>query len=259
MFEKLLSSFSIGSAKVDTRLEKTSYVPGEQMRGQVLVFGGEQPEKIIDIYIRFITEYVKYPNSQRYHLNSCLSCYKITPTFFIQPKEIKEFPFIVAIPLTAPLTMFTQRVYINITLDIESFAYTKNSDSIEIRPLILMEKVLYGMEYLGFYLVSAYCEYDTELARNCEFIQKIRFNPGKDYLKTKIDKIDIIFLFSPPNQINVVLNVDKNLGAFFQELFKEDKTRLYFQISTADAQKPVEYFAGLITNAINTVINARQK
>jgi len=260
MFEKLLSSFSIGTAKVDTRLEKTSYMPGDQIRGQTFVFGGEAPQKINDIFVRIETTYRYRTSKQTHTMDAVLSIHKVTSAFLVQPRETKVFPFTIISPLHTPLTMFQHKVFLRTRLNIDKAIDSKDVDLIEIRPLALMEKVFYGIEYLGFYIVSSECDYDTELARGCEFIQRIGFAPSNNcrYLG-RIDKVYIIFLFNPPYHLDIVLDIDERVDSFFRELTGSDRTKIGFQVSGADSQKPVEYFAGLITNAINTVVNANQK
>ena len=261
MFGKLLSAFSIGSARIDTRLEKTSYMPGEQMRGQTFVFGGERTEKIEDISINISTRIFKRVNNEKRYWYSIFANYQITSTFSIQPKETKVFPFFITLPLNTPLTMFDQQVYVNTRLNVVMGGDPKDTDAIEIRPLPIMEAILYGMQYLGFYLVANICEYSPHFKHSGEFVQKIRFNPISGIYKNKLEKIDVIFLPNPPYYLDVVLEVDKDINGFLQDMlfFRSDSLSTSFQISGADLQKPVEYFAGLIANAINTVINANPK
>lgn len=255
MFEKLLSVIAVGSARIDTRLEKASYVPGDQIRGQTLVFGGEIPQHINDTFVHIETTYYQRKGSKVYIVDTTLSTHKITSAFLIQPKETQVFPFTITLPLHTPLTMFKHSVFLRTRLNIDKGMDARDKDFIEVRPLVMMEKIFYGIEYLGFCITSAQCDYDTELARGCEFIQRIGFAPSNNcrYLG-RIDKVYIIFLFNPPHYLDVILDIDERVDSFFRELTGSDRTKTLFQISGADLQKPVEYFAGLITNAINTVV-----
>ncbi len=46
MFQKFLASVGIGSAKVDTVLEKDEYIVGEEIVGKVHITGGQLASKL---------------------------------------------------------------------------------------------------------------------------------------------------------------------------------------------------------------------
>jgi sporulation-control protein spo0M len=67
MFKKWLSSIGlIGGAKVDTRLVSESFVPGEQVSGEVLITGGEDAQEFDKIYLAVVT-YYKHDDSVHEH------------------------------------------------------------------------------------------------------------------------------------------------------------------------------------------------
>lgn len=57
LFKKMLASLGIGSAQVDARLEQDSLVPGEVVRGEVHITGGDVAQEIDEIYMYVITHY----------------------------------------------------------------------------------------------------------------------------------------------------------------------------------------------------------
>jgi sporulation-control protein len=54
LFNKVFASIGIGSATVDTKLEKDVFVPGEEIRGIVQIKGGRLEQLIDDIYLNGI-------------------------------------------------------------------------------------------------------------------------------------------------------------------------------------------------------------
>jgi len=66
MFDKMLSSFGIGSAKVDTKLHKNSYIAGEELTCVVEITGGKVEQKIDEIYLSVKTKYIKERDDKKY-------------------------------------------------------------------------------------------------------------------------------------------------------------------------------------------------
>ena len=58
-FNKMLASIGIGSATVDTKLEKSRYTAGEIIRGNVEVTGGNTDQDVDRIYLTLYTTLVK--------------------------------------------------------------------------------------------------------------------------------------------------------------------------------------------------------
>ena len=50
-FDKVFASVGIGSAAVDTKLEKDTYTPGETVKGAVEIRGGKVDQQVDDIYL----------------------------------------------------------------------------------------------------------------------------------------------------------------------------------------------------------------
>lgn len=57
VFNKALASIGIGSAKVDTKLEKSQYMLGETVTGIIEIQGGAVQQQIAEIYLTLHTNY----------------------------------------------------------------------------------------------------------------------------------------------------------------------------------------------------------
>lgn len=65
-FNNVLASIGVGSATVDTRLEKTTYRAGEIMRGEIIVRGGQVEQQVDTIYLSINTTYIREANDNKY-------------------------------------------------------------------------------------------------------------------------------------------------------------------------------------------------
>ena len=65
MFKKLLASVGIGSAKVDTQLVSDQLLPGEEVRGKVVIQGGGAEQQIEKINLFVMTEAVREKDDRK--------------------------------------------------------------------------------------------------------------------------------------------------------------------------------------------------
>lgn len=256
MFKKLLASFGVGSAKVDTHLERASFFPGEEVRGVTHVVGGDLAQQIDDIYINLVTRYLKEVNDSTHRVNHTLTTTKIASAFSIQPKETRSFPFSLWLPYDTPLTMSHHSpVYLQTGLDIKNAIDPTDKDYIEVKPLPLMQAIFNGMQFLGFYFKHAECEYSRKLARNYPFVQEFEFkaNYGSTY-HGRVDEVEIIFWVNTPDQMDVILEIDRRargLKGLFTEAFDMDERKVHIQTTSQDINHPPQYWAQSLSNAIN--------
>lgn len=255
MFKNLLASFGVGSAKVDTHLERVSFFPGEEVRGITYVVGGDVTQSVEDIYINLMTHYLRRINNSTHRLTYTLNTTKIAPSFSLQPKETRSFPFSLWIPYDTPLTTFSQAVYLQTGLDIKNATDPTDKDAIEVRTLPLMQSIFNGMQMLGFYFKKAECLYAPHLARNHHFVQAFEFklNYGSPY-QSRVDKVEVIFNVNTPEHIDVILEIDrheKGLKGFFAEALNMDERKIYIQATAADLRQPADYWARALSDAIN--------
>jgi sporulation-control protein len=94
VLKKLLASVNIGSAYVDTILDKSTVRQGEMLKGEVHIKGGFAPQEINKIYLYLVTE-VKYVDEwdQVQYKRDVWQEFEIENVGLIQPKEMKVSPF----------------------------------------------------------------------------------------------------------------------------------------------------------------------
>src|SRR4028118_1494004 len=102
MFKKWLSSIGlIGGAKVDTRLTSESFVPGEQVSGEVHITGGEDTQEFGRIYLEVVT-YYKHDDSVHEH---AVAHHDAEGHLSVGPGGERAIPFSFALPHETPLSL----------------------------------------------------------------------------------------------------------------------------------------------------------
>lgn len=114
MFEKILSSIGIGSAKVNTVLLEKKIERGKEIRGEVHIFGGKTEQKISKIYIHIDSEFHKDDDdtTEFREVTEPILEIQITDMIDIKPLEEKVIPFSFFLPYYVPVTFGNQKITI---------------------------------------------------------------------------------------------------------------------------------------------------
>lgn len=187
MFGKVLSSLGVGAAKVDTRLEKSTYRQGELIRGEVFIQGGQFPQQIDEIYLYMVVDY-HYEGKENEHV---ISEFRLTDSFQIGERETRVIPFEIEMPFDAPISTGGSPIYLKTGLDIKMALDPKDKDGIEVLPHPLVDHILHTIEEVGFRLASVEYAFDKFYSRH-PFVQEYHLLPVGEY-KQYYDKISVIF------------------------------------------------------------------
>lgn len=251
MFKKLLASVGIGAAKVDARLEQESLVPGDLVKGEVHITGGDVAQEIDEIYMYVVTHYEREVNDNKVKEECTLVKYRLTERVQLQPKEEKVLPFAFQLPYETPLTMGRQPVYLRTGLDIKNAIDPGDSDFIEVRPHPLMAKVLEAVQSLGFQLYKVDCEYNRYLGRTYPFVQEFEFRPTGAY-RSRLEELEVVF-YLREGELEVLLELDKRARGFLgilEEAFDLDERYVRFRLYDADLKRPTSVMADVIEKLI---------
>ncbi|KQO18492.1 sporulation protein [Paenibacillus sp. Leaf72] len=226
MFNRLLASIGIGSAKIDTLLEKSRYAPGEEVRGVVQIRGGSVEQRIEKIELSVMTEYIRESNDQKHRHNCVIGKYPVSQPFELKAGENREVPFSFQLPFQTPLTLGKTPIWVKTELDIRGAIDPGDNDRIEVVPNAAMGMVLGAVEQLGFRLREADCEYASRLGRSLPFVQELEFVPAGGPFRGKLDELEVIF-YPDAHQVELLLQIDRKargLGGFFAEAMNTDET-----------------------------------
>lgn len=237
-FNKVFASVGIGSAKVDTRLEKDKVKPGEEVRGIVQVRGGSIEQQIDDIYLSLHTTYIKESDDKKYTATAQIDRFRLTQAFLIKANETKEIPFTFRLPLEMPLSMGRTKVWVSTGLDIKNAVDPSDKDYLTVLPNPLMEGIFNAVSDLGFRLREAECEEaPRHLRRHLPFVQEFEFVPVSGPFRGRLDELELVFYPNNDNEIEVLMQVDRRargLGGFLSEAMGMDETYVRMNIHASD-------------------------
>jgi len=232
VFNKLLASAGIGSAKVDTLLDRTTLRVGETLEGEVHIQGGSAEQQIDGIYLHLMTRYSQKHNDDKItYINFSLAQLEVSRPFTLRPGQQLDVPVSLTVPLTTPVTMGRIPVWLKTGLDIDYAIDPKDTDQLEILPHPHMDKVLQAITHMGFRPKATTCEYNSRLSRGVPFVQELEFHPSATYA-IGIRELELIF-FLKPEGLEVLVEVDRRgrgLGGLMQRALDMDERwqRLHF-------------------------------
>src|SRR5918994_6006449 len=116
-FGRLLSSIGVGAARVDTRLERDEFVPGEQVRGVVEVRGNGSEQDVNGIHLEVQTHYKRESGDNTVTETATIERFSVSGQRTIGTNSREEIPFSFRLPYDTPLTLGRASVWIRTSLD----------------------------------------------------------------------------------------------------------------------------------------------
>lgn len=254
-FNKILASVGIGAAQIDTRLEKSSYYPGEEVSGIVYIRGGNVEQKVDRIYLKIMTEYIRERDDSKFTESCVLAKVSITDSLLVKAGDELEIPFSFPLPLETPLTLSRQRVWVHTGLDIENAIDPKDYDYIEVTPGPEAAVIFDAASELGFQFKTASCEYHSRLGRGVPFVQEIEFYPGREYA-SRMRELELI-LYPQRDGISVLVEVDRKgsgVAGWLERSLDMDERHSWLTLSSADLQEGPSRVADLLDQVIQRSI-----
>ncbi|MEQ6390998.1 sporulation protein [Bacillaceae bacterium S4-13-58] len=252
MFKKLLASAGIGSAKVDTILDKDQFTPGGNVTGIVKVQGGKTDQHIDRINLFLMAEAVHERDDKKFYEKVKLQEYTLTDSFIINGGESKEFNFAFVLPINTPPTIGWTKIWIQTGLDISQSVDPKDQDYLKVKPHPYVETILGALtKELGFYLGKVEMEY----SKRHGYVQEFEFTPTSEY-RSDLDELEAIF-FVRDNQVNLVLQVDrraKGLDGLFAEALETDESHVRVSFSNNEIANGSRYIADELRGIIKGII-----
>ncbi|MCS1352777.1 sporulation protein [Mechercharimyces sp. CAU 1602] len=185
MLQKALASFGVGTAKVDTRLEKKRYCPGEVIDGEVFIRGGQVAQRIDDIYLYLVTHVEKEEEVVPYVMKKYCLC----EVFTIEPGEYKIVPFKIRLPYETPMSTGRFPVYFKTGLDIKLAVDPSDIDRVEVELHPAADQMIKEIEEAGFILKKVFCQKEKGPQ---EFVQVFHFRPAGRY-HGYVDELGVVF------------------------------------------------------------------
>ncbi len=238
LFNKVFASIGIGSATVDTKLEKDVFVPGEEIRGIVQIKGGKIEQHIDDIYLKIHTNYLKESDDKKHIVKGDIERFRLIQAVTIGANETKEIPFVIRVPFDTPISIGRTKVWVETGLDIKNAVDPSDKDYINVVPNQLMKGVLDTVAELGFRLREADCEeLPYRKRRRLPFAQEFEFVAVSGSFRGKLDELEVIFFPQSDEQMDLALQIDRKargLGGFLAEALEMDETNITLSIHSKD-------------------------
>lgn len=237
-FNKVFASVGIGAAKVDTKLERDRFAPGEEVKGVVEIIGGSTEQQIDEIYLTLHTTYVKEADDKKYNATAQIDRFRLTQSFLIKENERKEIPFSFRLPLEMPISMGRTKIWVSTGLDIKNAVDPTDKDYLTVVPNRLMAGIFDAVSDLGFRLREAECEHaPRHLRRHLPFIQEFEFIPVSGPYRGRLDELELIFYPQSEDEIEVLMQVDRRargLGGFLSEAMGMDESFVRLTLHSSD-------------------------
>ena len=238
IFNKVLASVGIGNAKVDTKLNDSTFIAGEVISGVAEVVGGSTSQQVDSIYLKVYTTYERESNDQKYTDSVAIYAHKLNEPFTIEKAEKKSFPFSFNLPLITPVTMGKTRVWLQTGLDIKNAVDPGDKDMIEVRPNEFIQVALTAAQNLGFKLRKVDCEEAPRAYRGItKFVQEFEFVATSGPFRGKFDEIEFTFIPKGLDQVELLIQVDRKvrgLGSLFSEALNMDESFIRLTLSKTD-------------------------
>ncbi len=228
MFNKLLASIGIGSAKVDLVLNQEHLVMGEPIHGTIKIRGGKVAQEIegLSVELRLSSRFQK--DDQTIPVNETLAKVEVTrQKFIIQPNEYLEYPFHFICPMYLPVSSVTTRYYFRTSLEIDSGLDSHDRDYVTVYPTGLQKNFLDAFHALGFVH-----QYEGYTGKRYGGRQIIKFQPTT-WLRGQFDEVE--FSYNPRDTQNCVsgfFELDKRTtgitGFIADKLDLDEKKGMYY-------------------------------
>jgi sporulation-control protein len=248
MFNKILSRIGIGGTKVDTRLFKSEFSPGETMFGEVHLFGGSTEQDVARVFLEVVTKY----QADIGYEECVLLEHELTGPFRMLPGQEMVLPVEVWLPYETPLTLGTDSVSLRTVLDIRGAVDPGDRDPIEVIPTPLMQAVLDGLKALGFELQGFETRYAPHFERPVPFVQGLLHVPRGGEFLGAFDALSVMFE-ADDDGMTVLFGIDRRtrgLAGWFSSAADIDEHYIQLDVIPEDAERTVEEWAGLLADVL---------
>ncbi|GAA0262087.1 hypothetical protein GCM10009539_54820 [Cryptosporangium japonicum] len=215
-----MHAFGAGGPSVDTVLERSDCRPGELLRGEVRLRGGDRTVTIERIELGLVTR-VEFEGGDHEQAGGVeFARLPLNGHFELRENTDQTIPFQFPVPWEAPVTaVFGQplrgmAVGLKTEVAVAKAIDAGDLDPVRIHPLPAQELFLDAVARLGFTFRSADVEYGQlrGVPQQLPFYQEIEFFPAPQY-SGRLNELEVTFVANP-HAVDVVLEVDKRGGLF---------------------------------------------
>lgn len=216
MLRKWITSAGFGSASVDTILADNRFFPGDVLKGEVVIRGGNVNQDISKIELALIVKYNKGDKK----VSHVFKTFPLSDAMVIEAEKTKRIPFQFRIPMEIPMSEGRFPIFLKTVLDIKLGVDPTDSDRIHIFPSPLIQKILREIEEAGFLLYKISNEHDPD-AKPHPFYQLFQFKPIGSY-HGYVDDFNVIFSYDEIG-LNMEVEMIRSAKVLTSQLYWEHR------------------------------------
>lgn len=179
---RILCSFGIGAATVDTVFPRTELAPGETVTADVELYGGDVAQDIEGIYFTLKAD----ADGEELTLATFTAESELT----LHPDDERSIPVDVEIPLWTPLTRGGTSVWLETGLDIDWARDPSDEDRIDVVPDEFTSALLAAVDDLGFELQSS-TVVETPSLDDRPVAQQFTYRPTAERFVDDLDELAV--------------------------------------------------------------------
>ncbi|MBB6097524.1 sporulation-control protein [Deinobacterium chartae] len=231
-FKRVMASVGIGSARVDTRLERSELRIGENFRGVVHLEGGSVAQDIEGITLSLCT---RYKHDDNYH-TTVLDTLRTNERFTLRPGEVREIPFQWLLPFETPLSMGNARVWIQTGASVAAAVDPGDQDHLRVLPNAPVEALFSALQGAGFRFKNSEVEHAPRMSRRGGVVQEFEFYPSPEFARD-VQEVELV-LFPGHDFVDVLLEVDRRARGFAAFFTEEIEHRSMWRVTPDIARNP---------------------
>lgn len=217
LFKNFMAKLGKGAAQVDLVLEEQAYRPGDEIRGEVVIQGGNVEQQINRIHVELVmTVQVKEKS-----FSHVVHTYPLSDSFTIAEGERKSIPFSCLLPKDLPLSGNKVAYAFHTHLDIAAGVDKNDHDPIQVLPPERLQQILDAFASLGLRE-----KYDSRSFNG--YAQEFELFPT-DFLQDRVEEVEFVAVIEDAG-IRLLLEVDRLTPMGEQEIRRE----LYLENDTLE-------------------------
>lgn len=237
-WKNALTSLGIGSAEIDAELDSDKYRAGDMVIGKLHIQGGSQDQKVDQITLDLVTEYVEKVDDKKVTRQAVIDEFAIHEPFTIAAGEKRVDSFSFQLSPDTPVTIAGTKVWVQTGLDIKQAIDPTDKDAIEVLPPKLVDEILSAIKQIGFRIRKVECQRSPRSLRTrLPFIQEFEFVPAGGEFRSKLDELECVFVPRDESSVDVLMEVDRKprgIGGMLAEALDADESKVRFSVTDKD-------------------------
>lgn len=219
MFGSIFARLGLGAAKVDAVLHSDQLIPGGEVRGEILINGGDVPQSIDRITLQLMTQAKSESDEGHSTRDVVIDAFQICDEFELAAGEEKVVPFVFVLHPETPMTVLDVKknqcqVWMDTALDIDMAVDPSDRDYLSIHPPTVVQYIIDEMSEQGFHMVKADVEVGHLRGQHFESTsgcyQEMEFKP-KGLGFGRIKEIELSFICQS-DQVHILIELDRRFS-----------------------------------------------